>query len=547
MAQDDTDDTGEPIDHEREEAEDRAFVARQKARHEANAAAINAREGVVLLSDRPRMERITSVKRSIPGSRDAHRLVDLVIEGLGERCELDLWSASFERCLLLREEGQPGWYLPQRLLTMVDEPMPSHSGGLGFFNMHIPERIKRRQARMTAWEAEEAEEAPPKPEPEPTPLALAPGGSPGRLRLHEGAAYLEIVYDERGAIKETCSTMGDSHGYGDWRTEPFALDTLARPPQVPPISLLLDPSLQPEGIPLAELAQLVCASDLAGRNAGRVYMPCPQPGTVTGSWARGLRSLKEAEWRGEIGPEGGYVVIDAWNGTALVVGADRPTAFEAWQEEIRAVQPLPPVPPPVVERPEPEPEPEPEPIHPPAPPADNETTIVSSGVIEFTWVPPVDIPWPAPRPENVAAVALPLPALPPVPSILREIGFTRALRLFGEQGQVGFTFMCEMPDGLLFIGDDALAAIDLERLFPEMYRIAAEVLESSRSFPRGSPADDPQYPITVHTYRVWDWLGRAPELAGAGTSWGEAFSFPALGPEARHQVIRVQRRAPLDP
>ncbi len=529
------------FDPVQEEAEDRDFLARQKRTHDERAAALDARQGILRLSERPRKELIESVKRSIPGSRDAHRLFDLVIERLGERAELDVWSAPFERCLLLREEGRPGWYLPQRLITMVDEQVQPSSGGIGF-TLQVPPRLQRRMDRMKEWEAAEAA---PKAKEEAAPLSLSPGGQPGRLRVQEGSSSMEIVYDERGAIKETSTSMGDFHGYGDWRRDPFSLDTLARPPQPPPISILLDPSLQPEGIPLDRLAELVCAVDLAARNAGRVWMPCPQPGTVTGSWRRGLQSLREAEWRGEVGEQGGWVVIDGWNGTALVVGPDRDQAFAAWQEEVRALQPLPPVPPPVRELPEPEPEPEP-----PESPPDEDVMIASTGLIEFRVVPPVDIPWPAPRPENVAAVALPLPALPGLPPFLARQGFSRALRLWGEHGEVGFTFLREESDGLLLVGDDAvepIEALGFAHLEQEMDRIAAEVRESLRSFPRGSPDEELRYSTVIQSYLAWDWLGRSPEIGGAGTSWSERFSFQGLGPDARHKVIRVRFRSSLAP
>jgi hypothetical protein len=68
--------------------------------------------------------------------------------------------------------------------------------------------------------------------------------------------------------------------------------------------------------------------------------------------------------------------------------------------------------------------------------------------------------WPAGEPENVPAVALPLPARRRAPDRLGVMGFTRTVRLIGDHGEVAHGFVRTDPKGLTFVGEEAARAVD---------------------------------------------------------------------------------------
>lgn len=277
------------------------------------------------------------------------------------------------------------------------------------------------------------------------PIMLRPVGRSGRLRIEEGPAHVEIKYDERGAFQESIVSVGDHFVFAQHHdTGPFHLDPQARPPQVPPLSMLTRDDLRPDGHRVEELVEQVLALRPGTAQRGRVFVPIVQPGNVTGAWARGLDHLREAAWEGRIPNEDGWVVIDAWNGTAIAAGTSLERAFEAWRRTVARVQPLPPV-----ERPRDDP---PEDLGPEPPRAtfDEETkTAVFGFRATFEILPPVIMEWPEPRPENVPAIAVPLSRAPPVPDAFAAAGFERVVRLFGEYGDSAFAFLRDEPDGFL--------------------------------------------------------------------------------------------------
>jgi len=48
------------------------------------------------------------------------------------------------------------------------------------------------------------------------------------------------------------------------------------------------------------------------------------------------------------------------------------------------------------------------------------------------------------------------------------------LRLFGEQGEVGFTFLRRDPHGTTAIGDDVVSAVDIQTLDAQLDALLAQ-------------------------------------------------------------------------
>ncbi|MFZ5476906.1 MAG: hypothetical protein ACOZNI_09045 [Myxococcota bacterium] len=513
--------------HDPYAAVDAAYEERVRQWREQAMAKWRAREGLVRLNERPMALAFEAFKRSLPSFQDAERLFELVEAGLGERGVRDAWSTPAERCLLVRDPERPEWFLPQRLLYLHTEyrenpPIPMH--------LEVPERIKRIMARK------KAKEPPPEEVPEEVVVPLSPGGRPGRLCIYEGAAHADIKFGDRGQFKEWTVSTGDTFAFSQADVEPFTLDPQARPKQTPPLSLLLRDAELGDGAPVDVLARLVLElrPELADR--GRVHLPAVQPGTATGAWTRGLWNLRAAEWEGRVPDEDGWVVIDAWNGTAIATGPTLDAAFAAWREQVRRVQPLPPVErqaTPAVE--------EPEPASPADPPKVPENVAVASmGTIRIEIHPPVIMQWPEPRPENVPAVAVPLAALPRVPEELAAVGFSRAVRFFGEQGEYAFGFVRDEDGGFTLVGDDTVGVLDVERLEDEIARVDAAVREGWYDpFGHGDPWEKPRYPVRVQGYRVWDDTGREPEFREGGIGWQAQLAPRGWGVGQRHVVTRV--------
>ena len=511
--------------------EDAAYEERVRLSREAELRKSDSREGLVKLGTRPQKEATGGFRRSLPSARDAARLFDLVEAGLGDRAVLDAWSTPTERCLLLRDPEHPRLFLTQRLLFLQTE---HHKNPPIAMHLELPERIKRIVARKEKQAP--PEEATP-PEDEVVVPLVSASGRPARLGIYEGAANVAVTYGDRGQYEEMCSTTGDMRAWSQGDHEPFTLDPCAKPPRAPPLSMFLREELVPGGVPVEELATLVMELRPEVADKGRVYLPVVQPGTVTGAWWRGLSNLRAAEWEGALGSGAGWAIIDAWNGTAVATGPTLDAAFALWREHVVHVQPLPPV-----ERPASPPVAEPAPEKPVEPPkAPENVAVASMGTIQIEFHPPVIMQWPEPRPENVPAVALPLPALPPVPEALAALGFTRVLRLFGEFGDVGFAYVREDGDALTLVGDDALGALDVEAMEDEIARVDATSRDEWLDyFGKGNPFVNPSYPVLVTGYRVWDDLGRSPLFRDGGVGQQTEASPRGWDISHRHVVTRVR-------
>jgi hypothetical protein len=461
------------------------------------------REGLETVGVLPAEQARGAVKASLPRLTEAARFAQALEARLGDRAVRGVMAGEGNTALFLRDPQHPRWVMPYAVLALdVNEAPPPE--------LPMPE--------LPASMRPDPAPAPPE---RPTMLP-GPLRCPGSVRLAEGESHLQIRYGPDGNQVESVASVGDSFSWGQHRGQrPYVMDPLAKPQVHPPLSLLCRGDLDPDGHSAEALAELAGALDPARNVRGRVYMPTPSPGGIQGCWLRATWRLREALWAGRVPEEAtGWVVIDAWGGTVLAVGADLDEAWERWRAAVARTQPLPPVPPP------PKP-PKPLPEQAPSAELDEEKgeLRLSTGMIRFNIAPRVTLEWPAPRPENVPAAAFPLPPLSALPEAWRGYGFTRRVRLVDDLGGGCTAFVRDEGEGFTMIGEGALPALDPGTLEASLTELAAEQrarVEENRFFFRDrNPYVDPEYPWFHESFTAWDQTGRVPELLAGGVGWLE--------------------------
>lgn len=487
------------------------------------------REGLVTVGVLPQVDAQAAILRSVPRITEAIRLTEKLVALLGDSVVHDVMAGEGNELLFLRDATDPRFVIPHPFFSLdVRVPAPAP-----ILMAPIPWPEHLRPAERT--EDSEGDQAPT--------LLPGPHRFPGKLRIAEGPAYLEISYGDDGTKSQTVQTAGDLWTWGYHHEDrPFAIDPFAKPAQQPPVSLYCRPDLDPAGHDLGVLASMVAAMDPGRIDRGRVHVPVATPGGTGGAWWRGLWRLREALWDGRIGEdEAGWAVIDAWSGVITAVGPTLPDAFADWQDAVRNAQPLPPREPVA-------------PVQDEVPDVasssdydeETKTARFSTGTIHLVSVPRVLLDWPAARPENVPAIAVPLPPRSPIPEGWASYAFTRRVRLVGEYGDVCTAFVRDEGGGAFtLIGDGAIEALDPATLDAELDGIDIDVrrgIEERQFWIRGNPYTSPEYPWIVPGYRAWDDLGRAPQLRDGGISWSEEVC--PRGFDADHMkwtITRVRR------
>lgn len=225
-----------------------------------------AREGLVTFGVLPAHVAFQAILDSLPRITEARLLAERVIAGLGEQALHDVMAGAGNRLVILRDADDPRLALPEPFLALDLNVVPPEPFAMA--PLDLPERMR------------------PKPPPEPvappdTPaILLGPDRYPGRLRISEGPAHIEISYGKNGRVRESVKTVGDPYTSGREVERPYALDPLAKPAQVPPLGLLARADLDPDGHDLDTLAAMVPELDPAAVLPGRVYLPVVQPGGV---------------------------------------------------------------------------------------------------------------------------------------------------------------------------------------------------------------------------------------------------------------------------
>ena len=499
---------------------------------------LDEREGLVVLGELPIVDCQRALKRSLSTMVQAVQLFDAVAELLGDRAWLDPEGGADRRRLLLRDPEHPEWLVPTALLEHCWSGVRGeHQVGPTILN---PNAVLPVDA-PDDWQPGDPWYRPD--DPEPQLLPDSPNMRAGDLQLAEGPALWRVKYDDRGVSFEYLVTPGDPFTAARYDTvRPYAVDSLARPPQLPPISLLCRADLDPAGHDLSTLATMVTGMDPASAERARVRLPLPVPGGAEGVWTRAKWGMREALWEGRVPLEARWLVADGFDGSAVAWGPTRDEALAAWDDEVRRVGPRPPG-----WRPEHRSPPEPTPHQPPRVFDAEEDGVAGFSTGTMTLVAPRvgELAWPMPLPRYTPAAIVPLSAPPPLPARFASAGFTRWVRLVGDHGQAGFVLVRDERDGgWTFVGDGALDLVDLEALEQELEAADAEHDDSLAHLARaGFPAmgSNPEFPCSIRWYRCWDGDRRERiPLRPAGAAWTAAFPARDACLPWRFQVCRVR-------
>ncbi len=519
---------------ESDEMNDLGDRSRREKEREEQEAMWERREGLITYGTLPMEQALGAFLNSIPRMTEVMPLVEGVLAGLGERAWFEVNAGADNKMVYLRAKDDPRFLLHPAFLFVDVNVTPSQP-----IHMPAPELPAALRAEI---EANKAAALPAEPEPEPPPMLPGPIRVPGTLKLAAGPSHLEVKYGLDGNRDSSCSSATDNHTFvRHYKDRPYTVDPESKPRTPPPLPVLFHPDLNPNGHSVSQLTGMVLEMAEGLNTPGRLYVPVDHPGGADGCWTRGIWGLREASWQGRLGSEEeGWVVMDAWAGAVFVLGSTLEEAFTAWREAIQRAQPLPPLPPPLKPL---------DPIEPVEPSSsydeEKKITRVSTGTLQFTLIPRVHVEWPEPRPENVPAVALPLPPLLPIPDAWYQAGFTRRVRLIGDSGKVGSALVMEEgPKGMTLVGEGAMPALDPANLASELdkaeekYRGELEEM----GFPFGTnPYQDPQYTCRISTYNAWTNAWRKPELNGQGVSWGDGFSSRGLDTDSMEfKVLRLR-------
>ena len=166
-----------------------------------------------------------------------------------ERLQHDVMAGPGNRLLFLRDAEDPRFVISHAFLAMdanVPAPPPILMPPL-----ELPDHLKVSE--------------PPLPPPERPTVLPGPDRFPGKLRIAEGPAHIDLTYGEDGTRMETMQSGGDTWTWGhDHEDRPFAIDPYAKPAQFPPIGLYCRPDLDPDGHDLDTLAGMVAELDPPG-------------------------------------------------------------------------------------------------------------------------------------------------------------------------------------------------------------------------------------------------------------------------------------------
>ena len=492
------------------------------------------RDGMITLGVIPQADAQNALARLLPRISDAMRLTEKVREILGDRLVADVAAGPGNALLYLGDRENPAFLLSHPVWSLDVNVAPPQAFDLP----ELPEHLRVKQPN---W-----------PDTEPR---ILPGAHrfPGKLRIAEGPAYVDLSYGDDGTRVETCQTTGDMWTWGCHQTDlPFAVDPYAKPAQTPPIGFYCRADLDADGHDIDTLAQMLAQMDPAKLVKGRVFLPTVMPGGAGGAWMRGLWRLREALWEGRVGEdESGWVVADAWRGRVIAVGPSLQEAFGSWQALVRKTQPLPPF-----EGAPSSPPPE-APDTAPSVDHDEETgaTRIHTGTIHIAFTPRVVLDWPELRPENVPAIAVYLPVTVPIPAGWERYGFTRRVRLIGEHGDVRTAFVRDEGSeqtgdagsgAYTLIGEGAAAVLDPVTLDEALNRLDVEgrkSIESTQFWMGSNPYTSGRYTWEIPGYRVFDDLGRTPELREGGIAWTSELTGRDLDADHFRWAIRRVRKA----
>jgi hypothetical protein len=451
-------------------------------------ALLEGRTDLVALSARLIHEAVAALQRSLPTMEHAAQLQAALVDALGARAWEDP-DRALSRRLFVGEAGAPEWLIPVPLAEL-----------------HFADQDLVVELQLPVALAQGAPPPRPVAAPPPTPAApldLAPRTASmraGWLRIAEGRRFVLLVYGANGQIQQFTLTGGDPFTIARHAADrPFALDPTARPPAVPPPSLLCRGDLDPGGHPIADLARMAAALDPGADLPVRIRLPAPLPHGPQIAWGRVVGPLRRALWEARVPDGARHLAADAFLGNAIAWGASRDEAVGRLETQIAAGE-------------------APNPVEwnvralethgAPQPPAE---AVLPDGrrVAHLNLQVPVELPtqltWPS-GPAHTPAVALPLPAPPgEPPAAFARAGFSRWVRLLGDSGAIAHALVRDDPNGCTVVGEGVLDLVD-----PAALEGLLDAHDQAASAPwDGKPAQNPwRAPSRRVHYHVWDAVRR---------------------------------------
>lgn len=288
--------------------------------------------------------------------------------------------------------------------------------------------------------------------PAPPPPPKLRGLGPGEIRLVDGDEHIEIAFNEEGAKFETCRSH---HAH--------------------PLAGLAPALAAAGGNPIELLARFVASLDPSRHGPGRVHLPVAMPHGAAGVWQCGLRALRRALFSDGVNRGADWAVADGLTGSALGFHASREQALSGWRAAVAARSPWP----------EPRPVEEPPEELPPG-------TMLLRG-------PSPDVPMPDRVPGNAPAAVVRLAATPASPP-----SFGSWVALLGARGATCFAACRRKRTGFTLIGQDVLAAVDLDQVDVEMDRVDGDQEARMHEVIANAPGGAQRWPCRTTIYRVGD-------------------------------------------
>lgn len=468
---------------------------------------LEARQGLVPASVLPIALVRAAIRSTVPTRWHAMRLGEALLGALGTRAFRDPSEPDGALAVFLRCPEDEDLLVAQPILTLSKGPGSERV----LMTLENPNAVLPEEA-PDGWKPGDAPYWPVR-----LKMQLRPRGPEmcsGKLTLAEGRSEFGLEYDEGGVMGSATETAGDVFTWGRRSTtSPYLVDTLARPPPVPPLSIFLSPELAEGGVAVDVLAALLARGAAPERCRLRVHLPVPTPHGAAGVRHVGMLALRRIVFSGDIPLEARWAVADGLEGKAVAWGATSAEALARFRDEAFRKKPRSPAAA-TVEADDPPPAAAPPPSGPSKEQREDGTVVVSTGVVTVSIpaVPP-RFPWPRPVPANCPALLVPLPEPPQPPAALAAAGFTRVARTLGEMGDVGHVFVRQDRTGFTAIGEHLADLIDVATLDHELERALAAHDRGMESLRR--PGDDfSQQRLVVSMFDDERRVRAAPKVCG---------------------------------
>ncbi len=296
------------------------------------------RDGVVPYSILSIADCRRAIRRTLPTRLHAKQFFDAVVALLGDRAVVDDTCAPEDVRVHLRASDDPRLVIGAPLVRLTRGAAQGAQTVMTLVNKDavLPEEAP------DGWQPGDPPWAPAT-ELRPQLVPRGPEMCGGAITLGEAHGSFTVEYDEHGVRANGKEAGGDMF---TWlrraATAPYHLDTLARPPSPPPLSMLARPGLDPAGHTAEQLAALLVDGELEHRVAWRVHLPVPVPMPIEEIVRVACSGLRTALFTGEIPGEARWAAADGLEGRAVAWGTTLDDALENFTHAAFAKKPRPP-------------------------------------------------------------------------------------------------------------------------------------------------------------------------------------------------------------